>query len=60
MQVEKLQTLEFDVEKNIYRINGRDISSSCHEVNLSFENGTWSLLISEKRLYTTSDLPIKE
>ena len=41
MKVEKLQTLEIDVEKNIYKINGRDISSSCHRVDLSFENGTW-------------------
>lgn len=60
MQAEKLQTLEIDVEKNIYRINGRDISSSCYEVNLSFKNGTWSLMISENRLYTTGGLPFKE
>lgn len=52
---EELKTLTIDVEKGIYEVNGRDISGSCSEFHLEFENGHWSLKITEDRLYSTND-----
>ena len=60
MNKEELKTLEIDVDRNIYKVNGRDISNSGYYMNLTFEHGTWSLMIKEDKLYSTSDHNIKE
>lgn len=55
MKYEKLESLYIDVEKDIYKVNGRDISKSGHYLNLTFENGEWSLMITEDLFFSTSD-----
>lgn len=54
-KVEKLKSLHIDVEKGIYEVNGRDISKSGKSLKLTFENGEWSLMITEDSLFSTSD-----
>lgn len=60
MKEETLKSLHIDVENGIYEVNGRDISKSGKYLNLVFENGAWSLMISEDTIYTTSNQNIKE
>lgn len=54
-KIEKLSSLHIDVEKGIYEVNGRDISKSGKYLNLTFENGEWSLMITEDGFFSTSD-----
>lgn len=60
MVKEKLKSLYIDTEKEIYEVNGRDISKSGKYMNLTFENGEWSLVITEDTLFTTGDHNVKE
>lgn len=59
-KIEKFESVHIDVDKNIYKVNGRDISKSGRYLELTFENGHWSLMISEDTLYNTSDQSVKE
>nr|DAP78050.1 MAG TPA: hypothetical protein [Caudoviricetes sp.] len=54
MKIEELKSLHIDVEKNIYEVNGRDISQSGKYFNLVFEDGTWTLVVSEDTGYSTN------
>lgn len=54
-RVEKLNSVEIDVDKGIYKVNGRDIFQSGKYFNLIFEEGVWSLMVSEDTLYTTDN-----
>lgn len=47
MFMEKLNSLHIDVEKGICEVNGRDISQSGKYLRLVFEDGTWTLVVSE-------------
>ena len=60
MKQEELKTLRIDVENGIYEVNGRDISGNGHKLDLTFENGIWSLMLTVDNLYSTSDHKIKE
>lgn len=51
----QLESVEIDVAKGIYRINGTDISETCTELCLHFKNGEWSLRVVEDKTYTHSD-----
>lgn len=55
MKIETLKSLHIDVENGIYEVNGRDISKSGKRLKLVFEDGMWSLVISEDTTYTTSN-----
>lgn len=55
IRFEKLKTLRIDVEKGIYEVNGRDISQSGKYLNLTFEEGVWSLVVSEDTAYTVGE-----
>lgn len=59
-KIEKFESVHIDVDKNIYKVNGRDISKSGRYLELTFENGHWSLMISEDTFYSTSDQDVKE
>lgn len=59
MKNEKLKSLHIDVENGIYEVNGRDISNSGTYMNLVFENGEWSLMVSENSFYSTGDEAIR-
>lgn len=50
-----LQTFEMDTDKNILKVNGRDISGSTKRLIFEFEDGEWSLMITEDTIYGTSD-----
>lgn len=52
---EELKSLVLDIENGIFTVNGRDISESGKELHLDFEDGNWSLMISEDHIYSTSD-----
>lgn len=52
---EKLKSVVIDVEKGIYEVNGRDVSRSGTFLELTFENGDWSLMITEDTIFNTSD-----
>lgn len=49
----KFRSLQIDVEKGIYVVNGRDISKSGKELHLNFEDGQWSLSITEDTIYSS-------
>ena len=52
-------SLEINIKKGIYKVNGRDISESGKELHLDFSDGQWSLVITEDTIYS-SDLVAKE
>ena len=54
MKEEELKTLHIDVESGIYEVNGKDISGNGHKLDLTFENGIWSLMITTDSLYGTN------
>lgn len=54
MKMERLASLHIDVKKDIYEVNGRDISQSGKYLNLVFEDGTWTLVVSEDTGYSTN------
>ena len=56
MTPEKLKSLVIDVENHIYQVNGRDIGENGHKLRLTFEDGIWSLVIEETKIYTTNTL----
>lgn len=60
MHSEELKTLEIDMDRNVFKVNGRDISNSGKYMSLTFEHGTWSLMITEDKFYSTSDHNVKE
>lgn len=55
MEVYPLKSVEIDTERGIYRVNGEEISKTCTEFNLSFEDGQWSLQTTETKFYAHSD-----
>ena len=59
-KIEAFQSLVIDVKKGICEVNGRDISQSGKRFELIFENGTWSLMITEDTIYSTSDHDVME
>lgn len=59
-KVEKFHSLNIDIEKGIYQVNGRDISESGKYLNLNFEDGEWSLMITEDTVYTKENRITKE
>ena len=53
--MEGLRTVEIDVKQGVYRVNGKDISKTCPEFNLSYERGVLSLRVVEDKTYIHSD-----
>ena len=56
--LKEFRSVNIDLEKGIYEVNGRDISKSGKELHLCFEYGSWSLVVSEETIYS-SDHKIK-
>lgn len=52
MKPEELKSLHIDIEKGIYEVNGRDVSDKGTYMNLIFEDGSWSLMITENNFYS--------
>ena len=55
MQSKELKSLVIDVEKGIYEINGKDVKESGCAMTVNYENGKWSLMITEQTIYTVND-----
>lgn len=56
MKQESFHSLEIDIEKGIYKVNGRDISESGKELHLDFSDGNWSLAITEDTIYSSDHI----
>ena len=56
----QLKTLHLDTEKGICKLNGIDISRCASELHLDFENGSWSLAVTQKSTFTASARNIME
>lgn len=53
--MEELKTFHIDVDKGIYEVNGKDISKTVTRLQLTYENGKWSLELDETSVYSTRD-----
>lgn len=51
--MEHLKSFEIDIEKGIYLVNGVKISEESRYLKLEFENGEWSLTITEDKTYSS-------
>lgn len=62
MVIKKLESVHIDVKNGIghVEVNGNDISSNGSYLNLTFENGEWSLMTTRDEVYSTSDREVKE
>lgn len=60
--IKKLESVRIDVKNGIghVEVNGNDISSNGSYLNLTFENGEWSLMTTRDGVYNTSDREVKE
>lgn len=60
--IKKLESVRIDVKNGIghIEVNGNDISSNGSYLNLTFENGEWSLMTTRDEVYSTSDREVKE
>ena len=58
-KIEKFESLHIDINKGIYEVNGRDVSKSGKNMNLTFEDGEWTLEISEDSFFASNDEAIK-
>lgn len=54
-KIEKFESLHIDMEKGIFEVNDRDVSVSGKYMKLEFNNGQWSLMITEDRIFTAND-----
>lgn len=53
MTAEKFKSLEIDLEKGVYKLNGKDMTQ-VSDLRLSFINGEWSLMITKDMLFETA------
>ena len=51
---EQFHSIHIDVDNGIYEVNGRNVSETGKYLNLTFEKGMWSLVISEDRFFNTA------
>lgn len=49
MTAEKFKSIEIDLEKGVYKLNGKDMTQ-VSDLRLSFSNGEWSLSIEKDML----------
>lgn len=47
---QKFTSLHIDIEKNEFRLNGKDMRM-VSRIDLEFNNGKWSLLVTKDELY---------
>lgn len=56
MKKEVLQSLVIDVERGVYQLNGVNIGDNTSELHLDFENGEWSLQVTQDQTYETHNV----
>lgn len=61
MVIKKLESVRIDVKNGIghVEVNGKYISSNGSYLNLTFENGEWSLMTTRDEVYSTSSTEIQ-
>lgn len=47
----KLESLEIDLEKNIYKLNGEDMEF-VSRIDISYNNGEWTLFLTKDEVYS--------
>ncbi|EPD66034.1 hypothetical protein HMPREF1216_00449 [Coprococcus sp. HPP0048] len=47
----KLKSLEIDLEKNIYKLNGEDMRF-VSRIDISYNNGEWTLFLTKDEVYS--------
>lgn len=59
---EEFKSVHIDLEKKIFEVNGERIPKKCVRLSIWFDNGDWSLEMSEELVteYTANDQKIKE
>lgn len=57
MVIKKLKSLKVNMKNGVAKVevNGENISPNGSYLNLTFENGEWSLMVSKDEVYSTSD-----
>lgn len=53
-QKEILKSIHIDVDNGIFEVNGEDISADTSYLNLIFEAGVWSLVITRDTVYASA------
>lgn len=53
---EVLQSLVIDVERGVYLLNGVNIGDNTSKLHLDFENGEWSLRVTQDQTYETRNV----
>lgn len=52
MTAEKFKSIEIDLEKGVYKLNGKEMTE-VSDLRLSFSKGEWSLMITKDMLFET-------
>lgn len=55
--LERLHSLNIDMDKGIYEVNGKDISESGKALRLEFDGSALSLIITEDTIYSSQLKP---
>lgn len=55
----ELKSLNIDIEKSIFLLNGEEMRG-ISRLDIDFDNGKWSLLVTKDELYTQAATEIKE
>lgn len=57
MVIKKLKSLKVNMKNGVAKVevNGENISPNGSYLNLTFENGEWSLMVSKDEVYSISD-----
>lgn len=59
MTAEKFKSIEINLEKGIYKLNGKEMTGVSN-LQLSFSNGEWSLMITNDMLFETAPKKTRE
>lgn len=62
MEVKKLESLRICMKNGVAKVevNGKDISSRATYLNVTFDDGIWSLAVSKDSFYSTNNQNIKD
>ena len=47
----ELKSIEIDIEKKVFKLNGKDMIG-ISRLDLDFDNGKWTLLVTKDEIYT--------
>ncbi len=53
MTAEKFKSIEIDLEKGVYKLNGKEMTE-VSDLRLSFSKGEWSLMVTKDMFFETA------